>query len=191
MGNSLNNAGVFLISTLFDLYIFVLIVRLTLVYVRADYFNPISQFITRLTQHVVLPLRKVIPNYRHIELATILVIFVLELLKFLCIGLLLVGMPNLVGLAILACADMLKSILNLCFYAILLQAIMSWFQNGYNPASEILVKITQPILRPIQRVIPPIGGIDISPVFAMILFQLLIIAFVGPLFAYGQALAFT
>jgi YggT family protein len=106
-------------------------------------------------------------------------------------GLVLAGMANPIGLLVLSSADMLRSVLNLFFYAILFQAIMSWFSSPYSPISQLLAKITDPIMRPLHRAIPPVSGIDISPIPAMILLQLAQILIVGPLFSRGWALAFS
>jgi YggT family protein len=185
-----HTAGLFLVNTLFDLYIFVLMMRLLLVAVHADFFNPLSQFVIRLTKGVIIPLRRVIPNFKRVELATVLMILLLECIKFYLLGLIAGNDINSAGLLVLAMADMLKALVNLIFYAILLQAIMSWFHQGYAPIAAILAKITYPVLLPFRRTIPPLGGMDISPVAAMILLQLLIILFVTPLYALGWQMTF-
>ena len=190
MAGTFNNASFFLINTVFDLYIFVLLVRFILAYVRADFFNPLTQFFIKLTQPIILPLRRVIPNYKNFELSTIFLVIILEIVKFSLFALLLRNTPHIGGLLLLAFADGLHSLINIFFYAILLQAILTWVQQGYSPAADLLAKITMPIMRPFHRIIPPIGGIDISPIPAMLLLQLIIIMVVTPLFAAGQVMAF-
>jgi YggT family protein len=190
MQSPINNAGIFLISTLFDLYLFVLIMRLVLVATRVDYFNPLSQVVIKLTQKIITPLRRVIPNYKNIELATVVVLLGVEVIKFILLGLIIVGLPNPAGLIILAVADSLKSLVNLFFYAIIIQAIMSWVSTGHSPMTQVIHKITTPIIRPFQRIIPPMGGLDISPIPAMIALQLLLILFISPLLAIGWGMAF-
>lgn len=190
MSSTINSAALFLITTLFDMYIFVLLIRIILVYVRADYYNPVSQIIIKLTQPLITLLQRFIPKYKTFELASIVLVLLLEMIKFLLLGILLIGMPKPMGLIILAIADAGKSLINIFFYAIVLQAILSWVNAGYSPIALILTKITTPILRPIQRVVPLVGGIDISPIPAMILLQLLIIILISPLFALGQGMAF-
>jgi YggT family protein len=175
MYGNVSSAGVFLINSLFDLYILVLIVRLILAFAKANYFNPVTQVIIKLTQPLVAPLRRFIPNYRGIEFSTLVLIILFEMLKFLLLSLLTIGMPTFIGLFIFAILDTLKFILKTFFYAILLQAILSWFQPGQSPAIQLLQQISAPILRPFQRMIPPINGIDISAIPALILLQVLII----------------
>lgn len=190
MLNTANNAGIFLINTLFDLYLFILVIRLILCWVRADYFNPLSQFVIKLTQPIIVPLRRFIPTYSGIEFSTLIVIILLGMLKFLLISVMVFGLPNLIGICIMSLADALKLVLNVFFYAILLQAILSWVQPGYSPMARVLAQITTPIMRPFQRFIPPVGGFDISPIPALILLQLLIIILVNPLTLFGSEIAF-
>jgi YggT family protein len=184
----LSNAGFFLVNVIFDSYIFILLVRIILAYMRADYFNPMTQFFIRLTQPIILPLRKIIPNVKGIELSTLLVAFVLELVKFSLLALMLNKMPAISGIFLLGLADLIRGFINIFFYAILIQALMSWVQPGYSPLGELLTKITTPIMRPFHRLIPQIGGVDISPIPAMIFLQLLIILVVSPMYQIGQAM---
>jgi len=191
MQSSLNNAGLFLINTLFDLYLLILMVRIILAWAHADYYNPFTQIIIKLTKPVIDPLRKIIPNYAGIEFATLATIFIIEIIKFSLIGIITIGMPkHILGLVVLAGADIIKLLLNTFFYAILLQAILSWIQPGYSPTARILAQLTSPIMRPIQRIMPPISGFDLSPIPAMIILQLLIILLIGPLQAMGTQIAF-
>lgn len=189
MSGPFQDAGLFLISTLFDLYLMILVVRLILCWIRADYFNPITQFVVKLTNPIVIPLRKILPTRGNIEWATVVIILLVELIKFLLIITISVGMAkNPFGLLILCLADFLKLIINTFFYAILIQAILSWVQPGYSPISQLLSKISSPIMRPIQRIVPPVGGFDISPIPALILLQLLIIILVTPFYNLGMVM---
>src|SRR5579872_5976005 len=116
----------FLINTLFDLYLFVLVIRILLVYAGVNYFDPITQFITKLTDFIIKPMRRILPTIRGFELASIVLLIILALIKFLFISLLSIGFPNLIGLIILAIGDSIKLVLGTFFYAIIAQAILSW-----------------------------------------------------------------
>lgn len=188
MSETIRNALLFLISTLFELYLFILIIRLVLVWIRSDYFNPLVQFVVKFTNYLIKPIRNIIPNIGRLETATLITIFVLELIKFTLISLLSVGVPNFFGILILAVGGILKLLIEIFFYGIILSAIMSWVQP-HNPMNRVLHQFVSPIIRPIQRIIPPVGGIDISPIPALILLQLLIIVLVGPLLSTGWQLA--
>jgi YggT family protein len=174
----------FLITTLFDLYLFLLIIRVMLAFAGANYYDPITQFVVRCTDFIIKPLRRVIPNYRGIEISTVLLIFVLDFLKYALLAVLSIGMISTLGLLIIAAADTLKLFLQTYFYAIILQAILSWVQPS-SPVNSLLYRVTAPIMRPIQRLVPTVGGVDISPIPAMILLQLTIIMVVNPLMAVG------
>lgn len=190
MPTPLNNAAIFLITTLFDLYLMILMLRLILCWNRANYFNPITQVIINLTQPLVSPLRKILPTYRGIEFATLAIIFILQIIKISLIGIMTLGMPHIMGLLLVVAVITLKLLLNTLFYAILLQAIFSWFPQSYSALMQFLMQITSPIMRPLQRRVPLVGQFDISPIIALILIQLLIILFIDPLFAFGMGISF-
>lgn len=182
--SGIHDGVLFLIQTIFDLYVFVLVLRVLLGIAGANYFDPVIQFIVRCTGFIVNPVRRVIPNYRRIEVSTIIIILGFEIIKFTLMGLLNFNMLSVNGILILSLADGLKLILQTFFYAIILQVILSWVQPD-SPVNRLLYQVTAPLMRPIQRVIPPIGGIDISPIPAMILLQFMMIMIVNPLMSAG------
>ena len=188
MSNVLGTALLFLINTIFDLYLFVLMVRIILVYVGANYFDPITRFIIKLTDFIVKPVRRFIPNVKRFELASILILFVLEIFKFLLVLLISFGTLNVLGLLLLALGDILKRLFITFFYAVLVQVILSWLQP-YSPMNRLLYQFIAPVSRPFQRLIPPISGIDITPIFVLILLQLLIIIIANPLMGIAFGLA--
>ncbi len=189
MSDTLRTALLFLITTVFDLYLFILTIRLVLAWVHADYFHPATQFIITLTDFLVKPLRKYIPNYKRLETTTLVLIFIFELIKFFLISILSFGLPDIFGLIILAFSNMLKLLIETFFYAILLQAILSWLQPG-SPIARVLEKFTGPVLRPFQRIIPLINGFDVSPIPALIILQLLNMTLVSQLIYIGWRVAF-
>jgi len=189
MPDTIRTALLFLTTTLFDIYLFILVVRVLLAKTNANYFDPLTQFIVKLSDVIVKPIRRYIPNFKGFESATILLILLLELIKFFIISLLSFGLPNIFGLLIMSIGDSLKLLINTFFYAILLQAILSWVQP-YSPMNRILYQITSPLMQPIQRIIPPISGFDISPIPALIGLQFLIIILINPLMTLGLSVAF-
>lgn len=189
MSDTLRGALIFLITTVFDLYLFVLTIRLILAWVNADYFHPATQFIVKCSNFLIVPLRKYIPNFKRLETVTLLCIIVISVIKFFLISLLSFGMPNILGLLVLALSDAIKLILETFFYAILLQAILSWLQPG-SPIARVLDKFTSPIMYPLQRIIPTISGVDISAIPALIIIQLLLIVVVKQLIYIGWRIAF-
>lgn len=167
-------AGHFLISTLFGLYIAVVLLRILLQKTRADYYNPLSQIVMRLTQPLVKPLRRVIPGWRGWDLATLLVAFIVALLNVVLMWLLFA--PELFTALHVLLYGFLRLIhvtLNLLTFTILVHALMSWFSPGYNPMMQALGQINEPLLGPVRRLIPAIGGLDLSPLFVLIGLQVL------------------
>jgi YggT family protein len=175
MPGSLNNAVLFLINTLFDLYLFVLCIRLILAWSRADYFNPITRIIIQLTQPIIAPLRRLIPNYARIEFSTLFFIIVLEMIKIYLLSLLIMGGAPIAIIFLTAIQAFIRLVLNTFFYAIIVYVILSWISPGYSPLGQVLTQLSSPILRPCQRLIPPIGGLDLSPILALIALQFLMI----------------
>lgn len=171
MPGSISNAGLFLITTLFDSYLFVLGTRLLLAWVRADYFNPITRVVIKLTDPIIIRLRRYIPNRRNLETSTLIFILFLQIIKLSLISMLFDTMPPVSTLLLLTVAGTLKLILSTFFYAILFYAILSWIQPGYSPIGQLLSQLSSPILRPLQRAIPPVAGFDLTPLFALILLQ--------------------
>jgi YggT family protein len=178
----LTNPVVFLIQTLFGLYIALVAIRFLLQWARADFYNPISQFVVKLTSPVLRPLRQVIPGYAGMDLAAL---FLAWLLKSIELGLLVVvlGLNTSLFMALgWAVPAIIELFLNIFLFAILIRVILSWVNpDPYNPAVALLTRITDPIMRPAQRLIKPIGGIDLSPMAVIIGLVLLEMLLIPPL----------
>lgn len=174
MSDALNSTIIFLIYTLFDLYLVALSVRLILVWERADYINPIFHFIIKITQPIVAPLRRIIPTVKGFEFATLIWMIFIELIKYILLSLLVFGEMDFFILLIYAFMGIIKLVLNVFFYSILISAIMSFLTPGRTPVSDVLEQISLPILTPLRRMIPPVGGFDITPIPALIILQVLI-----------------
>lgn len=168
----MNDASVFLVNTLFDLYLMVVILRLWLQLVKADFYNPASQFIVKATHPIVGPLRRVIPSIGNFDTATLVLAIAVAALKFVALTLLFgSGMINPVTIIILALITVLKQALSLMFWMLIIRAILSWVSQGQNPIEYVLYQLTEPFLAPIRKVIPPIGGLDLSVLIAIIALQ--------------------
>jgi YggT family protein len=188
MANAGLNAILFLISCIFNFYIIILLVRMMLAWQRADFYHPLTQFVVKLTNPIIKPMKKILPDVGGIETASLLLIFLTAIIKFFFIALLSFGFPNILGLFILAIGDVLRLILQIFTFSILIQAILSWVQP-YSPASQMLYKFNSPILRPLHRFIPPVSGFDISPLIALVILQFLNILIAEPLVTLGLSLA--
>ncbi len=162
----------YLISIVFDLYIMVVVLRIWLQAVRADFYNPFSQFIVKATQPVVAPLRRFIPSIGSIDLATLLLAYVLCVTKL--IVLILVDKGVLVLSAdflLFGLLALVKEAGSLLFWILLLRAILSWVSQGRSPVEYVFQQLTEPMLSPIRRIIPAMGGLDLSVLVLFILLQ--------------------
>jgi len=178
-GNYYTNPLEFLISTLFSLYILAVMLRFLLGAVRADFYNPISQFLVRITNPVLVPLRRIIPGIGKFDTASLVLLLILQLLSLAAIVLLRGG--NILSITLLAAAviELIVLMINVFIFAIFVQVILSWINPGtYNPVNTLLYSLTSPVLSPIQRLIPPVSGMDLSPLFALIGLQVLKMLFV-------------
>ncbi|GEA10716.1 YggT family protein [Alteromonas sp. KUL49] len=167
------NATVFLISTLFNLYLMIVILRLWLQMARADFYNPLSQFIVKATHPIVGPLRRFIPSFGRLDTATLVLAIAVAALKITTLGLLFGGTLNPVSILVIACIDVVKETLSLMFWVLLLRAILSWVSQGASPIDYVLHQLTEPFLSPIRRILPPLGGLDLSVLVAIIGLQFL------------------
>jgi len=159
------NPFIFLIDIIFQLYATALLIRLLLQWVRADFYNPVSQFIVKITNPPVLPLRKVIPGFGGIDVSTLLLAFLVLAIKAMLIYQTIE--PLVIG--IIALGETIILIISIFLYSIIIQAILSWVNpDPYNPAVSLLNSLTSPILKHFRNLIPPMGGMDISSMFAII-----------------------
>ncbi len=163
----------FLVSTLFDLYIMVVILRLWLQLARADFYNPFSQFIVKATQPIVAPLRRVIPSIGSIDMATLLLAYLLCVLKLVTLEAVLTGGNFAFGMEFfyLGALSLLKAAGGLLFWVLLIRAILSWVSQGRSPIEYLFNQLTEPMLAPIRRILPEMGGFDLSVIVLFIVLQ--------------------
>lgn len=163
------NSMLFLVDILFGLYLMVVLLRLWLQLAQADFYNPFSQFIVKATHPIVGPMRRVIPPIGKFDTATLLLALLVAGTKIFVLSLI-VGQAytNPIGLLITACFDILRESFQLVMWVLIIRAILSWVSQGYNPMEQVLHQLTNPILAPIRRIIPPMGGLDLSVMFAII-----------------------
>jgi len=173
MANYMTDPAVFLIDTLFSLYILAVMLRFLLQWIRADFYNPVSQFLVKITHPPLKIMRRFIPALGRIDSSSLLLALILQMLANFSI-LAVKGLTiSVVGLALLSFADLLKMLMDIFVYAIFAAALLSWFSAGnYNAVTSILYSLTEPLLSVCRRVLPDLGGIDLSPLVALVLLQL-------------------
>jgi len=182
MPSNVTSAIVFIVNTIAQLYLFVLLLRLLLPWFGTDFRNPIAQAILKLTSPVVVPLRRIVPPIGRIDTATVLVAFIIQYVTIVVV-LMIMGsfaLATFAQIAITSVVNLLLLVLNLFIFAILIRVVLSWISpGGYNPILAVIHSLTDPVLRPFQRLLPAMGGLDLSPLFAMILLTALRIIIAG------------
>lgn len=182
-------ATFYLLDTLFSIVILLILLRFLLQVVRADFYNPLSQFVVKMTNPIVVPLRRIIPGYAGIDLTSLLLAYTLCILHLVANATLIgAHMPSIFALLILGSAKLLSHLLSFYFYAILIIVFMSWVTQGaHNPIVSVLRQLTHPISAPVQKIIPPISGFDLSPVVVIMgikLMEILVVGFIQQLASY-------
>ena len=170
---------IFLVSTVGDFFAFALITRFLLQWVRAPARNQLSEFVAALTNFIVLPARRFIPGLWGLDLATLVLALATESLKlWLILQIKGVQVDTAVGMALVALLAMAaihltQLMVYLVMGALILQAVLSWV-NPYSPLAPILNSVTRPFLRPFQQVIPLVANVDLSPLVALLVCQLIL-----------------
>lgn len=190
-GSYLIDAAVYLVSLVFGLYIFAVMLRFLLQLVRADFYNPLSQFLIAITNPCLRHLRRWVPGYFGIDWPSLILLVLLQGMEICLIVLLRGGgIPALTGLPVLILAHLVELCIWIYLFVIILLVILSWINPGaYSPVTVLMHQLTQPLLRPLRRLLPPARGLDWSPLVAIILLNLLLLLVVAPLRDLGNLLS--
>lgn len=174
--SGLTESLIYIIQTLGQLYLLIVVLRFVLQLVRADFYNPLCQFTVKVTQPLLAPLRRLIPSVAGIDLAGLVLALLLQLILISSI-LAISGvdvlqlMPNILAWSLIAIGSLF---LKIFFFALIISVILSWIAPGsHNPGAQLTQQITEPMLAPIRNLLPSLGGLDISPIFAFIAINLL------------------
>lgn len=170
----INDAAVFIIQTLGSLYLLIVLMRFILQLVRANFYNPLCQFVVKATQPLLKPLRRVIPSLFGLDMSSLVLALLLQMLLFVVILMLNGYQAFTVLLLPWALIGIFSLFLKIIFWSMIISVILSWVAPGSrSPGAELVYQITEPVLAPFRRLIPNLGGLDISPIFAFIAIQLL------------------
>ena len=169
-------ALIYLVGTITDLYVTAILLRLLLQWVRADFYNPLSQFLIKITNPVVVPARRMIPSIGKLDTASVVVMLLLEVLQLVLIGLISQTEFAFQFLLLFAIRKLVVALLLTYFVLIIARVIISWLANqARHPIIPLIYQLTEPVLRPFSKLIPPLGGIDLSPLFALIALRFLLL----------------
>jgi len=168
-----------IINTLFDLYVMLVVMRFILQWLRADFYNPVSQFIVRATTPPLKLLRRIIPSFAGQDIAALVLALLILLMKYLLIRAMgagvidignaaaPIGSAGVFGLLLMGIAEIISTFLNIFLFAIIIEVILSWVSpGGYNSIIGLIHSVAEPVMRPVRRFIPALGGLDLSPLFA-------------------------
>jgi YggT family protein len=171
----LTTAAVYILQTIGSLYLLVVLLRFILQLVRADFYNPLSQFIVRATQPLLKPLRRVIPSFAGLDLSSLVLAILVQLvLMALTLMLMGYGLDNPGLLLVWSVIGVTALFLKVFFFALIISVILSWVAQGsHNPAVELINQICEPLLAPIRRILPSMGGLDLSPIVAFLVLNLI------------------
>ena len=171
------NAIYFLVDAVLSLALYVVLLRLLMQWSRSDFRNPLAQAVVKITNPLIMPLRRILPPINKIDTASVVTVLIVAtayvVLMTVVRGF---GVPPLLLLLRATALELATSVLWLYFYAIFLYALMSLIAQGsYSPMQPLLASLCEPVLGPIRRIIPPIAGLDLSPLWAGLLIQALLI----------------
>jgi YggT family protein len=177
------SAFAFIIRTFFELYTVIVILRMVLPWVRADYYNPLSQVVLKLTEPILMPLKNIFPSVGYVDFRVLFLLFILQGVKL--SGLLFLQLhilPNISGLLLWIIGDLIEQVVNLMFFIIMVVVISSWFNTHImHPIIAVFHKIADPYLNIFRKMIPPIAGLDLSPILALITLKLISIILAYPI----------
>lgn len=171
----LNTAAVYVLQTLGSLYLLIVLLRFVLQLVRANFYNPLCQFAVKATQPLLKPLRRVIPSLFGLDLSSLVLAILLQLALMALTLLLTYGTTgNPLQLLIWSIIGVTALFLNIFFYALIISVILSWVAPGsHNPGAELVNQICEPALAPFRKILPNLGGLDISPILAFMVLKLI------------------
>ena len=184
------NAGQIVIQFVFGALIALIVLRVLLQWVRANFYNPICQFLYKATNPVLMPLRKIVPSWRSIDIAGIALAWLITALKLVLLYATLGESLGVLGLVVLALADLIDFVLLLYIVLILARVVISFVgADSYHPIVPLVMQLTEPVLKPVRRVLPAVSGIDFSPMVALLAITLARVLIAKPLLDLGVSLA--
>lgn len=173
--DALRDIASLILQTFFQLSILAFILRMMLQLAKADFYNPVSQFLVKVTQPVLKPVRRFIPSIGNIDTASLVVIILLQMLATTAL-IIIKGytVPNIIYLLAWAVLGAVGMLVNIYMIAIIASIVVSWVAPGsYNPAILLLNQLTEPVMAPFRKIIPPLGGLDLSPIFVFLTINVL------------------
>ncbi len=190
-GNTLVDAGIFLVDALFGLVVFVVMLRFLMYFFRISFHDSAAKFLLNVTTPLLRPLYTFVPGWRNVDFAALILMISLEIIKFILIYLFVGHSISIIGIFLNSIVSLLSLLINIFFFAIIIQVILSWVSSGSaynsNPLSYLIYHLTEPLLAPARRALPNFQGFDFSPIFVLLGLQLVTILLVNPLQSIANA----
>jgi len=180
--------GLFLLQFLSGLVIFALLLRFFMRAAYIDWRHPVVNFIAKVTNPLCAPINQLLPKPNRWDWSALITAALIQVILVLIIGWLTERQFGIPVIVISAVTEIMNQLLDMMFWLIIIQVILSWVSPTYNPNTAIFFKLAEPILKPFQRLIPPMGGLDLSPISAIVAIKLTQIIVVGSIAQYGQRL---
>lgn len=181
----LSNVGMLLINSLGSMLLLVVMLRFLLQLVRADFYNPISQFIVKATNPALIPLRRIIPGFGGLDLASLALAYFVQV-AIIALIFLVTSQPIMPwgNFLLWAPIGLLSLLLNIYFWGLIIIVVASWIApNSYNPALILINQLMEPVVSPIRRAMPDLGGIDLSPIILFLAIRMVEMLLVVPIAA--------
>ena len=171
----LNTAAIYVLQTLGSLYLLIVLMRFVLQLVRANFYNPLCQFIVRATQPLLKPLRRIIPSLFGLDMSSLVLAIIVQMILMALTLLLMFGTTgDPLHLLLWSIIGVTALFLKIFFFALIISVILSWVAPAsHNPGAELVNQICEPALAPFRKIFPNLGGLDISPILAFLVLKLL------------------
>lgn len=174
--------GLLLVNTIGSLIVTLVVLRFLLQLVRADFYNPMSQFIVRFTNPMLMPLRRIIPGLGGFDLASVVLAYVLQMLFIVAVLLMYGGIAPIANMLIWGAIALFALVLKIYFWGMVIVIIVSWIApSSYNPAVVLVQQLLEPVMQPVRNIVPDLGGLDLSPIFLFLGIKIIEILLIGTL----------
>lgn len=181
-GPYIGNAATFIVETVFGIYVLIVMLRFLLQLVHADFYNPLSQLLVTATQPPLRYLRRIIPGVGGIDVSSAVLALIVQFAELALVMLILGRDASLLGLLVLSAVRLLELAVYVMMFSIFILVILSWIQpSTYNPVFGLLNSLSAPIMRPARRLVPPMGGLDLSPIVVFLVLGVVLRVLVAPL----------
>ena len=188
-GGYFSDAGLFLVDTVLGLYILIVLLRFLFHLTRADFYNPISQFVVKASNPILAPLHRIIPTLKRIDFAAILLLIVLESLRISITAFSMTYVPELSGVLVLSIGKLVQLVVYVMVFTLFARAVLSWVSgSSHHFATRLIFSLTEPLIKKVRRVVPRTGALDFSPIVLFIFLMLVLKLLAQPLLDFGQSL---